>query len=88
MFRLLVETLFVYIALISLSFIGINIFSSLPYIWSCGVVVITSALHAEGPQFDPGRDQRHFIIAYSLECSCLKIVQNNFNNRADLKRIV
>ena len=56
--------------------------------WSCGVVVITSALHAEGPQFDPGRDQRHFIIAYSLECSCLKIVQNNFNNRADLKRIV
>ena len=24
--------------------------------WSCGVVVITSALHAEGPQFDPGRD--------------------------------
>ena len=25
--------------------------------WSCGVVVITSALHAEGPQFDPGRDQ-------------------------------
>ena len=31
--------------------------------WSCGVVVITSALHAEGPQFDPGRDHRifHFI---------------------------
>ena len=26
--------------------------------WSCGVVVITSALHAEGPQFDPGRDHR------------------------------
>ena len=25
--------------------------------WSCGVVVITSALHAEGPQFEPGRDQ-------------------------------
>ena len=25
--------------------------------WSCGVEVITSALHAEGPQFDPGRDQ-------------------------------
>ena len=28
--------------------------------WSCGVVVITSALHAEGPQFDPGRDQKIF----------------------------
>ena len=28
--------------------------------WSCGVVVITSALHAEGPQFDPGRDQQLF----------------------------
>ena len=28
--------------------------------WSCGVVVITSALHAEGPQFDPGRDQIFF----------------------------
>ena len=27
---------------------------------SCGVVVITSALHAEGPQFDPGRDQKYF----------------------------
>ena len=25
--------------------------------WSCSVVVITSALHAEGPQFEPGRDQ-------------------------------
>ena len=29
--------------------------------WSCGVVVITSALYAEGPQFDPGRDQRIFV---------------------------
>ena len=28
---------------------------------SCGVVVITSALHAEGPQFDPGRDQATFL---------------------------
>ena len=25
------------------------------YTWICGVVVITSALHAEGPQFDPGQ---------------------------------
>ena len=30
--------------------------------WSCGVVVITSALHAEGPQFDPGRDHSFFYI--------------------------
>ena len=29
--------------------------------WSCGVVVITSALHAEGPQFDPGRDHSFFF---------------------------
>ena len=33
--------------------------------WSCGVVVITSALHAEGPQFDPGRDQIFFVQAIS-----------------------
>uniref|UniRef100_A0A1I8AWR4 Transmembrane protein n=1 Tax=Steinernema glaseri TaxID=37863 RepID=A0A1I8AWR4_9BILA len=26
-------------------------------IWSCGVVVITSALHAEGRRFEPGQDQ-------------------------------
>ena len=32
------------------------------YNWSCGVVVITSALHAEGPQFDPGRDHSFFYI--------------------------
>ena len=30
--------------------------------WSCGVVVITSALHAEGPQFDPGRDHKMFFV--------------------------
>ena len=30
--------------------------------WSCGVVVITSALHAEGPRFDPGRDQLNFFV--------------------------
>ena len=33
--------------------------------WSCGVVVITSALHAEGPQFDPGRDQQLLLPLYS-----------------------
>ena len=27
---------------------------------SLGVVVITSALHAEGRQFDPGRDHSNF----------------------------
>ena len=37
-------------------------FPSLDTSWSCGVVVITSALHAEGPQFDPGRDQYLFSI--------------------------
>ena len=37
--------------------------------WSCGVVVITSALHAEGPQFDPGRDHRFFWKIVSVERS-------------------
>ena len=37
-------------------------FTALLSSWSCGVVVITSALHAEGPQFDPGRDQMLFFI--------------------------
>ena len=32
--------------------------------WSCGVVVITSALHAEGPQFDPGRDQLYVLTTF------------------------
>ena len=31
-------------------------------------MVITSALHAEGPQFDPGRDQKIFVkIAKTLQ---------------------
>ena len=30
--------------------------------WSCGVVVITSALHAEGPQFDPGWDHSFGLV--------------------------
>ena len=30
---------------------------------SCSVVVITSALHAEGPRFEPGRDQNFFYFA-------------------------
>ena len=30
--------------------------------WSCGVVVITSALHAEGPRFDPEQD--HFFVSF------------------------
>ena len=48
-------------------------------IWSCGVVVITSALHAEGPQFDPGRDQKIFL---NFECnnSNLVIESNYFSN--------
>ena len=35
--------------------------------WSCGVVVITSALHAEGPQFDPGRDQNNFNFVFEQQ---------------------
>ena len=34
--------------------------SPLATCWSVGVVVITSALHAEGRQFDPGTD--HFLL--------------------------
>ena len=30
--------------------------------WFRSVVVITSALHAEGPQFDPGRDQFCLVL--------------------------
>ena len=39
--------------------------------WSCGVVVITSALHAEGPQFDPGRDQMMF---YYFQQTIVKMI--------------
>ena len=38
------------------NFVEESLLKNLTYKWSCGVVVITSALHAEGPQFDPGRD--------------------------------
>ena len=41
---------------------------------SCGVVVITSALHAEGPQFDPGRD--HTIL---FCCLLSEILQEYLN---------
>ena len=40
-----------------------------PY-WSVGVVVITSALHAEGRQFDPGTD--HCLL-------CFDIADQSFN---------
>ena len=39
--------------------------------WSCGVVVITSALHAEGPQFDPGRDQKIFVKTMTVTATNL-----------------
>lgn len=32
--------------------------------WSCGVVVITSALHAEGPRFDPEQDHVSFFFLF------------------------
>ena len=31
------------------------------YQWAVSVVVITSALHAEGRQFEPGRNQDYFV---------------------------
>ena len=34
--------------------------------WSCGVVVITSALHAEGPRFDPEQDHVSFFFLFSF----------------------
>ena len=34
--------------------------------WFRSVVVITSALHAEGPRFDPGRNQFFFITIFVI----------------------
>src|SRR5690625_5153645 len=52
-----------------------------PSTWSCGVVVITSASHAEGRRFDPGQDLRfcplfcfrstQFVCPYFRIASCL-----------------
>ena len=36
-------------------------------------MVITSALHAVGPQFDPGRDQIVFVISIELNLNLFKI---------------
>ena len=36
---------------------------------SCSVVVITCALHAQGPQFDPGPEQALFV-SYSILKYC------------------
>ena len=47
---------------VTFTFVVLKFQPSGPLAWSCGVVVITSALHAEGPQFDPGRDQKMFFI--------------------------
>lgn len=38
------------------SYNKIDILGQFSVRWSCGVVVITSALHAEGPRFDPEQD--------------------------------
>ena len=32
--------------------------------WSCGVVVITSASHAEGREFDPHQDLKFLFLFY------------------------
>ena len=34
--------------------------------WSCGVVVITSALHAEGHEFDPHQDLNLWMCGSNL----------------------
>ena len=44
--------------------------------WSCGVVVITSALHAEGPQFDPGRDQSNFNFVFEQQATIINILSS------------
>ena len=35
-------------------------------LWSRGVVVITSDIHAEGPQFDPGQDQFCLVLGWKI----------------------
>ena len=38
-----------------------DISNAYEYMCSCSVVVITCALHAQGPQFDPGQEQVLFV---------------------------
>ena len=40
---------------------------SLFSMWSCSVVVITSASHAEGPQFEPGQCHSVFTILNNVK---------------------
>ena len=46
--------------------------------WSCGVVVITSALHAEGPRFDPGRDQLAYIFFHQSPKVALALLLHDY----------
>ena len=36
--------------------------------WFCSVVVITSALHAEGRRFEPGREQMILFFDETITC--------------------
>ena len=47
--------------------------------WSCGVVVITSSLHAEGPQFDPGRDTSFLHHIQSYDSIYNRIISQSWN---------
>ena len=42
----------------------------------CGVVVITSALHAEGPQFDPGQYHLFFFTISTVTIDFKTEVKN------------
>ena len=48
--------------------------------WSVSVVVITSALHAEGRQFEPGTDQI-FAPCDSFECAAVFVKLLSFRSR-------
>ena len=65
------------------NFVQESLLKNLIYKWSCGVVVITSALHAEGPQFDPARDHSfYFIILYH------HLIQNSIFNLIESESLI
>ena len=73
----------------------LNLFSiGHPYIWFRSVVVITSALHAEGRQFDPGRNHFfHFSFFFFFTgmqelCSEERYVFRFYWGRTQLKTII
>ncbi|AES88523.1 transmembrane protein, putative [Medicago truncatula] len=44
----------------------------------CGVVVITSVLHTEGLQFDPGQQHILFFLFLTISCFCVGIHSKKF----------